>query len=103
MPWPSDRESQRRSSTTYGAAWRRARDQCLHRAGWQCQIRLDGCQGAASQADHIIPVSQGGKHEQGNLRAACRSCHAKVTAQQGGGYRRGQTRDPACQPRTTWD
>lgn len=103
MPWRNDDAARKHSNATYGQAWRRARAECLRRAAWRCQLRLEGCQGAASQADHVIPVSQGGGHEQGNLRAACAACHAKVTAQQGGGWRNGRARgDPDPAPRTRW-
>jgi hypothetical protein len=53
----------------------------MERCRWRCEIRLDGCQGAASEVDRIGPVSQGGTHDLGNLRGACRSCHARTTAE----------------------
>lgn len=104
MTWRKTPADRQRDNANYGADWRRARLACLRRCNWRCEIRLDGCQGAASQVDHIVPVSQGGGHDQGNLRGACRSCHAKVTAQQGGGYRNGNRApaDPAPRPSTQW-
>ena len=104
MPWKNDRAARDRSNATYGADWRKARLKCLQRCQWRCEIRLAGCQGAASQVDHITPVSQGGTHDQSNLRGACKSCHAKVTAQQGGGFRSGRrtAADPKPTPRTDW-
>jgi len=105
MPWANARESRLRSNTNYGAAYRRNRNECLRLAGWRCQIRLPGvCIGAASQADHITAVADGGGHELANLRAACSPCHKARTAQQGGGYRRspGGRGDPDCTPRTSW-
>jgi 5-methylcytosine-specific restriction endonuclease McrA len=102
MPWQNDPESRARSNRLYGAPWRKARDACLKRARWRCEIRTEGiCIGAASQVDHIDGVDNDPQHKR--LRAACAPCHARVTAQQGGGFRAaGSGRDPAPQPRTAW-
>ncbi len=95
MPWQTASKD-----PAYGrAAWKRARLACLRRANWRCEIRLPGCQGAASQADHVDQLANDPGHR--NLRAACRSCHGKVTAEQGGGAR-GAAADPQPQPRTDW-
>lgn len=105
MPWQSrDRETKRKADAKYDAAYRRNRKLAMERCRWRCEIRLDGCQGTASQCDHIVPVSSGGTNDLSNLRGACSSCHAKTTAQQGGGYRRGGRRaDPEpLQHRTDW-
>ncbi|WP_444959720.1 HNH endonuclease [Microbulbifer sp. VVAC002] len=37
--------------------------------------------------DHIIPKSQGGTDELSNLQWLCTRCHARKTAQEGGGAR----------------
>jgi hypothetical protein len=100
MPWqPEDRRPE--YST---AAWRRARLACLRAAQWKCQARLDGCVGAASQADHVDGIANDPQHRA--LRAVCAPCHRRITAQQGGGYRgsgRGdQPADPPPSPRTVW-
>lgn len=90
-----------RKDPVYGRAeWRRARDNCLREANWRCQIRLDGCQGAATEADHTDQLGNDPRHKR--LRAACTSCHRKVTAQQGNDARRMRRRDPSVQTRTTW-
>lgn len=104
MPWPTDRESKRRSDATYNdPEYRRNRVACLERARHRCEIALeDICEGRATQTDHIVAVSLGGTHALSNLRAACPACHRKVTAQQGGGYRRSQASDPAPRPSTAW-
>jgi 5-methylcytosine-specific restriction enzyme A len=107
MPWGNTPEDRRRSNTTYGARWRRARTECLNRARWKCQLRLDGiCTGAATQVDHIQGVAEGGSlYDQANLRAACEPCHKARTAQQGGGYRRPGSRkaaDPEPKPWAGW-
>lgn len=40
------------------------------------------CDGAATEVDHIVPKSQGGTDEWGNLQALCKSCHSRKTARQ---------------------
>lgn len=45
-----------------------------------CEIRLPGCELAATDADHILPVRVGGRSVWSNYQSACRSCHRKKTA-----------------------
>jgi hypothetical protein len=61
---------------------------------------MPGCQGAASQVDHVDGIDADPNHT--HLRAVCTSCHRKITAQQGGGYRLGRATDPQPAPRTAW-
>lgn len=101
MPW----EHARKDPAYNKAAWRRARDKAMKRAGWKCEIKLPGiCIGAATQVDHVDGLDSDRGHQ--NLRAACAPCHAKVTAQQGNDARRGRggrtPSDPAPTPRTAW-
>lgn len=104
MPWDNGSPGKRRrDSNRYGAAWRRARLEALRRASWRCEIRLPGvCIGAASEVDHVLGAENDPKHQV--LRAACKPCHAKVTAQQGNDAKRGGSaaRDPKPRPRTQW-
>lgn len=58
-------------------AWRRLRALVLERDGYACQVRLDGCRGAATQVDHIVAMSDGGPPLSPlNARAACSHCNA---------------------------
>lgn len=102
MPWEKTRADRQRDARVYGAKWRRARDACLRAARWRCQIQMEGCQGAASQVDHIDGVENDPDHQR--LRAACTECHKRITAQQGGGYRAAgrAAPDPAPRPGTAW-
>ena len=94
-----------RKDPAYGtAAWKRARLACLRRAQWRCELRLEGCQAAASEADHIYGLAQdpGRRH----LRAVCKSCHRKRTAEQGHEGRRGSgstAADPPSNSRIIWE
>jgi hypothetical protein len=59
MPWQNSPGDRQRSNATYGADWRRARRRAMERAAWKCQIRMEGCQGVATQVDHITPAPGG--------------------------------------------
>jgi 5-methylcytosine-specific restriction endonuclease McrA len=96
MPW----ETARKTSAYSSAEYRRKRLACLRAAQWRCQIRLEGCRGAASEVDHIDQLANDPHHNR--LRAACTSCHRKVTAQQGRGFRASLAADPEHTPRTVW-
>lgn len=46
--------------------------------GRPCELKLPGCLGLANSADHVIPVSQGGRG--GPLRPACTACNSAAGA-----------------------
>jgi 5-methylcytosine-specific restriction endonuclease McrA len=101
VTWKKSAADRRRDSQRYGAAWRRARKAALERAGHRCEIRTEACTGRATQVDHVNGAENDPEHR--HLRAACAPCHRKVTAQQGGGYRRSSRKaDPAPLQNRTW-
>jgi hypothetical protein len=58
----------------------------LERDAYRCRIRWDaGCEGVASQVDHI---RAGDDHRPGNLQAACGWCHGKKSSEEGHAARR---------------
>jgi 5-methylcytosine-specific restriction protein A len=66
------------------AAYERMRQRVLGRAGYHCQILYsDICIGAATEADHIVPVFEGGTRDEANMQAACRPCHARKSSLEG--------------------
>lgn len=82
------------------AAYRRARHECLKRARWRCEIRIEGvCIGTASEADHAAGIASDPLHK--TLRAACKPCHRYMTQKQSNAGRKGPA-DPKPQPRTVW-
>ena len=105
MPWDNSPEARRRSDATYkDPEYQRNRRIALRQAGGRCQ--RCGKRTTRLATDHIIPVSQGGTHHLDNLMVLCTgpgSCHARKTAQEGGGDRNGnQAADPELQQRTAW-
>ena len=105
MPWNNDDPDKRRQdSRRYNAAYRRERLKVMQRARWRCELGLAGCTGTATECDHADQAGDDPNHQ--NMRAACKSCHAKVTAQQGKGYRaNGRSRrrkPPPFTSRTQW-
>ncbi len=57
-------------------AWRAVRKRALIRDGYECKIRLPGCMGRATAADHVVELEDGGPpYALENLQAACRSCN----------------------------
>jgi 5-methylcytosine-specific restriction protein A len=109
MPWDNSPDARRRSDATYrDPEYLRNRPLAFKRAGGRCEQLVDGRRCGSrnrAQVDHIVPVTRGGTHHPGNLRVLCKPHHDKKTAQEGGGYRRGdRTRaaDPPLQQRTAW-
>jgi len=103
MPWQAKtREERRRDSRVYDdPEYQRNRRHALARAGGRCEKCSRS--GRRLQVDHIIPVTQGGGHDEGNLQVLCSgpgSCHAAKTAQEGRGYR--SVTDPDHVERTKW-
>ena len=115
MPWEKTAADRARDAKVYGdPEYKRNKKIVRRRSGGRCEVIKDGrpC-GSRSrvQCDHIIPVTQGGTHHLDNLRDACFSCHARKTAQEGGGFRKtgrrgrggGKPRaDPPLAGRTKW-
>ena len=62
----------------YGRPWKRIRDRYA-REHPLCEMCLkEGRLAQVEEVHHIVPVSQGGTHEGGNLMSLCRSCHARI-------------------------
>ena len=74
-------------------AWKKVRAACLARDGFRCQLRLPGCRGRASSADHILKLEWGGApYDLANLQAACVSCNTAKENRLRRGRRRGVRR-----------
>ena len=75
-------EKYRRDPATrkrYGRAWKRIRDRYV--AGHPlCKL----CEEAGhitptQEVHHILPLSEGGSHDESNLMALCTACHSRIT------------------------
>ena len=67
----------------YGRAWKRIRDKYASEHPLCEQCLKEGRYVRTEEIHHKLPLSQGGTHERGNLIALCRSCHAKIHAENG--------------------
>lgn len=78
-------------------AWRRLRDQVV-REEPTCQLRLEGCTGVSTTADHVLPRSQFPElsHARSNLRGSCENCNRKR-----GADNRAKPPKPELQPALT--
>jgi len=63
----------------YGRAWRRIRARFITAHPLCEQCLKEGRLTAAQEIHHILPLSEGGTHDEANLMALCSSCHSKVT------------------------
>ena len=77
--------------------WKQTRKYVLARDGYRCMLRMKGCTGRATQADHIIDVADGGSDDPSNCQAACQNCN---NAKKWERYRRRQRRGSDLQ---RWD
>lgn len=62
----------------YGRAWKRIRDRYASKHPL-CEMCLaEGRMTPTAEIHHKVPVSKGGRHDEENLMALCRSCHNKI-------------------------
>lgn len=86
-PWQHRRESP--SARGYDAEHRRIRAQLLKEEPLCQECKRRGLSIIATIADHIIPLSRGGKTERSNYQALCRECSDRKTlADQGKRFKR---------------
>ena len=68
-------------SDDYPADWNSRRKKVYENDNYKCRKcgAKGGSRGSAElHAHHITPISEGGKHNHGNLKTLCKSCHSKV-------------------------
>lgn len=84
--WQQYKPGQTRHQRGYGTVWDRRRMRILARdGGLCCEHRRQGVAVVAKHVDHIIPKSQGGTDDDGNLQSLCAACHRAKTAREGRG------------------
>ena len=68
----------------YGIAWKRVRDRHIAQHPL-CEVcKRNGNLTPAEEVHHIVPLSQGGTHDDSNIMSLCKSCHSEITAKEGG-------------------
>ncbi|MBR1810140.1 MAG: HNH endonuclease [Clostridia bacterium] len=62
----------------YGRVWKRIRDRYAAEHPLCERCLAEGRMTPVDEVHHILPVTQGGTHDRGNLMSLCRSCHNKI-------------------------
>ena len=71
----------------YGRQWKKIRAIFLSDHPL-CEVcKKEGRLTPAQEVHHILPLSEGGTNESGNLMALCKSCHSAITARDTHGAR----------------
>lgn len=69
-----------------GRPWRRLRERILARDKYLCVACFKrGRLTEATEVDHLVPVSRGGRSEPANLQSLCVACHQAKTITENGG------------------
>ena len=68
----------------YGRAWQRVRDRFIAAHPLCQRCKEHDAVTPAQEVHHIVPLSQGGTHDEVNLMSLCTSCHSGITAREGG-------------------
>jgi len=66
----------------YDWNWRKLRSLVLAREPLCRECARRGKIVAATEVDHIVPLSRGGTNELDNLQPLCKSCHSRKTAKE---------------------
>lgn len=81
-------------------AWRHVRTYVLERDRYVCQVRGKRCKEFATEADHIVPLADGGAmFDPRNLRASCKPCNSGRAADRTNMLRRYRTTVPTYETR----
>lgn len=67
----------------YGRAWTRIRHRYASKHPLCEMCMKEGRYVAVEEVHHIVPLSEGGTHDESNLMSLCRSCHEKIHKERG--------------------
>lgn len=82
---PLQHARQSRHERGLGTEWDRVRAIVMRRDKWLCQpCQRAGRVTPATECDHIVPRSKGGKCSTANAEAICADCHQAKTASENG-------------------
>jgi len=68
----------------YGRAWRRIRAAYIAGHPLCEQCKAAGRLTPATEVHHVVPLADGGTHDDTNLMSLCKACHSSITAREGG-------------------
>ncbi len=72
----------------YSGSWKKIRARYAHQHPL-CEMCLkEGRAVKMEHVHHIIPLSEGGTHDEGNLMSVCMSCHSRIHAERGDRWHR---------------
>jgi 5-methylcytosine-specific restriction protein A len=63
----------------YGKEWRRIRTRYIKAHPLCEECKHGGRLTPATEVHHILPLSEGGTHDEQNLMALCHACHSAIT------------------------
>ena len=63
----------------YGRAWKKIRAHYIQAHPLCEQCEQEGRLTPAEEVHHILPLANGGAHDDDNLMALCKSCHSSIT------------------------
>lgn len=67
------------SKGRYNYQWRKIRARFLRTHPFCQKCRDEGRYVKATEVHHILPLGDGGTHNESNLMALCHSCHSRIT------------------------
>jgi Restriction endonuclease len=71
----------------YGSAWRKIRARFVKDNPLCVKCLEFGKLTPVEEVHHILPLSKGGTHDVSNLMSLCKSCHSKISADEGDRWR----------------
>lgn len=71
-------KSKKKPSRRAGQPGQATRARVMDRCGGWCEIGTYNCEGRATQLHHVKRRSQGGGHDEPNLKGVCDGCHVWI-------------------------
>lgn len=95
-----DRRRGNAAGRGYDRNWQRLRKLVLHSEPLCRECKRNGKLTAATEVDHIVPLTASGTNDWENLQPLCHECHSRKTAAENGGFGnpRGEGRGESLPP-----
>jgi 5-methylcytosine-specific restriction endonuclease McrA len=87
-PGPESRSPTTRTRPSSSTERERIRGEVLP-DGAECSLQLDGCEGLATVAHHVVDAADGGRFEAANLQPACDHCNSVLGGRSSSALRHG--------------